>query len=193
MTDPDAHDGRTIASSIRQGDRFAAIFDRHAPAIHRYLRRRIGEHAAEDVLGETFLIAFRRRGRFDPERSDARPWLYGIAAKLVVDHHRRENRRRSIVGLPDRAADEHADEVADRVSAQSQQAILRAALDRLSADDREVLVLIAWEELSYAEVAEAMSIPVGTVRSRLHRARQQIRHWLATADNPTELTRNTTR
>jgi RNA polymerase sigma-70 factor (ECF subfamily) len=193
MTDPGVHDGRTIAASIRQGDRFATIFDRHAPAIHRYLQRRVGEQAAEDVLGETFLIAFRRRGSFDPERSDARPWLYGIAAKLVVDHHRRETRQRGIVGLPDRATDEHADEVADRVSAQSQQAILRAALDRLSDDDREVLMLIAWEELSYAEVAEAMRIPVGTVRSRLHRARQQIRRWLATAGNPTELTRSTTR
>jgi RNA polymerase sigma-70 factor (ECF subfamily) len=184
MTEPDPHDGRTIASSIRHGPEFAAVFDRHAPTIHRYLQRRVADHAAEDLLSETFLVAFRRRASFDVERTDARPWLYGIAAKLVVDHHRRETRQRRLADWPEPAPDEHADAVADRVSAQARQPALRAALERLSVEDREVLLLIAWEELSYAEVAEAMSVPVGTVRSRLHRARQQVRQWLA-ATEPT--------
>lgn len=180
MTDP-PHDGRVIADSVRHRDRFAVIFDRHAATIHRYLARRVGADAAEDVLAETFLTAFRRRDRFDTARGDARPWLYGIAATLLVDHLRREERQRRPAPFGPETH-EHTAEVDDRVSAQSQQARLRTGLAQLPAAEREVLLLIAWEELSYAEVAEALDIPIGTVRSRLHRARQQIRLWLAATE-----------
>lgn len=156
---------------------FAALFDRHAVAIHRYLARRAGTGAADDLLAQTFLVAYERRGSYDRSRPDARPWLYGIAGNLLRRRWRDEVRQYQAwarTGVDPVAAD-HAGRVAEAVDAQSAAAGLAGVLAALSRTDREVLLLVAWEELTYPEVAAALDIPIGTVRSRLHRARARIR------------------
>lgn len=173
-------DASIIGDSVRRPERFAAIFDRHAPHIQRYLARRLGRQIADDLVAETFLVAFGKRGRYDLARPNARPWLYGIATNLVSQHHRdevREYRLRAAI-VPDPHPVSHDDRVATRVSAQARHRELAAALSNLTPGDRDVLLLIAWEGLSYEEVALALTIPVGTVRSRLNRARQQVRATL---------------
>lgn len=173
----DEDDAAIIEGSTRRPERFAVIFDRHAPHIQRYLTRRLGRQVADDLVAETFLVAFRQREDYDLARPDARPWLYGIATNLARQHQRteiREYRLRASVG-PDLALDGHADRVAAQVTAGAMHRMLAAALAELSDGDRDVLLLIAWEDLHYEEVAEALAIPVGTVRSRLHRARRLVR------------------
>ena len=178
-------DAEVIDRSRHEPDAFAAIFDRHAPHIRRYLERRLGAQVADDLLAETFLVAFDKRQRYDLARPDARPWLYGIATNLVGQHRRHEARR-----YRDRAADttehDHADRVAAGVTAWAARSRLAEALHGLSPEDRDVLLLVAWEQLGYEEVAAALAIPVGTVRSRLHRARRKVRAALG-GRNPTEV------
>lgn len=176
-----ADDAAVIASSWREPERFAALFDRHAPHIYRYLARRAGGQVADDLLAETFLAAFARRDRYDLGHADARPWLYGIATNLVGQHRRDEARRYRIrqAAVPEAAVPGHAERVAADVTAQAMRALLGAALAALPPGDRDVLLLIAWEQLTYQEVSRALGIPVGTVRSRLHRARTKLREALA--------------
>jgi len=185
MHQPDEDDAEIIARSLRRPDRFATIFDRHATHIRRYLARRLGGHVADDLVAETFVVAFGKRAGYDQTRPDARPWLYGIATNLLRKHHRDEAReyrlRASIAPEPDEAG--HADRVAARVTAAAVHRLLAMALADLSAGDRDVLLLIAWEGLTYEEVAGALAIPVGTVRSRLNRARKQVRAALTIPSN----------
>ncbi|MEU0534225.1 RNA polymerase sigma factor [Amycolatopsis tolypomycina] len=179
-------DADVITASLEHPERFAVVFDRHAPHIHRYLARRLGGQAADDLMGETFLIAFGGRARYDPAFPSARPWLYGIATNLVGQRRReeaREYRLRATLGPP-ADQDGHADRVAERVTAQAMNARLAAALGGLARGDRDVLLLIAWEGLAYQEVAVALDIPVGTVRSRLNRARRKVRAELVPEEVP---------
>jgi RNA polymerase sigma-70 factor (ECF subfamily) len=174
-------DAAVIEASRAEPDRFASLFDRHAPYIHRYLARRVGRQAADDLVAETFLVAFRKRTGYDPRYHDARPWLYGIATNLIGQHRREEARQlrlRQATG-PAPVQHDHAERAALDATAQSVRALLAQALAQLAPPDRNVLLLIAWEQLSYEEVARALDIPVGTVRSRLHRARTKIREALA--------------
>lgn len=174
---PDGADSASIGRSLVEPERFAAVFDRHAPYIHRYVARRLGPDAADDVVAETFLTAFGKRGTYDLRRPDARPWLYGIATNLIGTHRRTEARELRLLARSRPAGTEPFPEerIAAQVSARARRPELVAALAGLSPDDRDVLLLIAWEELSYDEVAAALNIPVGTVRSRLHRARRTLR------------------
>ena len=176
-----ADDVAVIESSVREPERFAVLFDRHAPHIYRYLARRAGRQAADDLVAETFLAAFARRDRYDLAHADARPWLYGIATNLVGQHRRDLARQYRIRQAAPAEAEVpgHADRVAADVTAQSMRPLLDAALAALPAGDRDVLLLIAWEQLTYQEVSRALGIPVGTVRSRLHRARTKVRQVLA--------------
>lgn len=179
-----ADDAAVIETSWLEPERFAVLFDRHAPHIHRYLARRAGRQVADDLVAETFLTAFAKRDRYDLGYSDARPWLYGIATNLVGQQRRDEARqyriRRGAVAEPE--VPDHADRVAAGVTAQTMRALLDAALAALPAGDRDVLLLIAWEQLTYQEVSRALAIPAGTVRSRLHRARTKVRQALAGTD-----------
>ncbi|AEV81088.1 RNA polymerase sigma70 factor [Actinoplanes sp. SE50] len=175
VSEPD--DAAIILRSHRAPEEFAALFDRHAPHIHRYLARRLGDQVADDLVAETFLTAFRRRDTFWPGPHDARPWLYGIATNLVAQHRRDEARalrlRHAVAPDPDSFC--HADQVAADVTAAALRDALTAALATLADGDRDVLLLIAQEELTYEQVAVALDIPVGTVRSRLHRARTALK------------------
>ena len=179
-----ADDAAVIESSWLEPERFAVLFDRHAPHIHRYLARRAGRQVADDLVAETFLTAFAKRDRYDLGYSDARPWLYGIATNLVGQHRRDEARQYRITqrAVAEPEVPDHADRVAAGVTAQAMRALLDAALAALPAGDRDVLLLIAWEQLTYQEVSRALAIPAGTVRSRLHRARTKVRQVLAGTD-----------
>jgi RNA polymerase sigma factor (sigma-70 family) len=176
-----ADDAAIIELSRQEPEQFAVLFDRHAPFIHRYLARRAGREVADDLVAETFLAAFAKRDRYDLGHADARPWLYGIATNLVSQHRRDEARqyriRQAALAEPDLPG--HADRVAADVTAQAMRTLLSTALAALPAGDRDVLLLIAWEQLTYQEVSRALAIPVGTVRSRLNRARTKTRQVLA--------------
>jgi RNA polymerase sigma factor (sigma-70 family) len=176
-----ADDAAVIECSWQEPERFAVLFDRHAPHIYRYLARRAGPQVADDLVAETFLAAFAKRDRYDLRYSDARPWLYGIATNLAGQHRRDEARQFRIrqAAVADPEVPGHAERVAADVTAQATRALLGRALATLTAGDRDVLLLIAWEQLTYQEVSRALAIPVGTVRSRLHRARTKVRQVLA--------------
>lgn len=193
-TDEDtASDASVIERSWDEPDAFAVLFDRYADDIHRYAARRLGTEAADDLMAETFVIAFQRRRRYDLSRPQARPWLYGIVTNLVGEHRRAEARRlRALSRVASTAPGEGgggepmAERVAARVSAESARGALAGALAKLPARYRDVLLVIAWGDLDYAEAAEALGVPVGTVRSRLHRARSRLREALGGSD-PTAL------
>jgi RNA polymerase sigma-70 factor (ECF subfamily) len=174
-------DAAIVQASWEDPERFAVLFDRHAPRIHRYIARRAGRQAADDLVAETFLVAFRKRRRYDLSHPDAGPWLYGIATNLIGQHRREEIRQFRIrqAAIPELSAPGHADRVATEVTAVTMRAALAAALASLPGGDRDVLLLTAWEQLSYDETARALDIPVGTVRSRLHRCRERVREALA--------------
>jgi RNA polymerase sigma-70 factor (ECF subfamily) len=170
-----------IEWSWAEPEQFAVLFDRHAPRIHRYVARRIGRAVADDVVAETFLAAFAKRRRYQVSCRDAAPWLYGIATNLIGQHRRDEVRQFRIRQAvpPAAAVPGHADRVAADVTAGSVRSVLLAALGALPAGDRDVVVLIGWEQLTYEETARALGIPIGTVRSRLSRARASLRDALA--------------
>ncbi|GAA4568172.1 RNA polymerase sigma factor [Micromonospora coerulea] len=169
-----------IRESIRDPERFAPVFDRHAAAVHRYLARRIGA-PADDLLAETFLIAFRRRGSYRPMQLDVRPWLFGIATNVLHRHLRQEERRyRALARAGLLETGSHADDPSDdRLDAQALRSALAAALAGLKPADRDALLLLAWAHLSYVEIAATLNIPIGTVRSRINRARRLTRAALS--------------
>jgi RNA polymerase sigma-70 factor (ECF subfamily) len=176
----DTSDGALVARSVGHPDAFAALFDRHAALIHRYAARRLGTEAADDVMAETFAVAFQRRRDYDPERGDARPWLYGIATNLIRNHRRAEARRWRAMARETAAAgsESEADRAASRVTAEAARGDLARVLAGLPSRQRDVLLLYAWAELEYEEIAQALGLPIGTVRSRLHRARAAMKEGL---------------
>ena len=171
-------DADVIARSIVEGEVFGLVYDRHAPTILRYLGRRVGAEVAEGLLGEVFRIAFERRKAFDSGRASALPWLYGIGANLLLKHRRGEARRlRANARI---AAAEAADRRSSAAALDARVLFPRVAdaIEALPDGEREALLLFAWEDLSYQSVAEALELPIGTVRSRLNRARTQLRELL---------------
>ena len=181
--DADADDATVIKRSRHEPEQFTVLFRRHAPHIQRYVVRRLGPDAADDIVADTFLLAFRQRGRYDPARTDARPWLYGIATNLIGRHRRAEIRLYRALARTgaDPVLESFTDRVDDRVSASAASRQLAAALAGLPAAHRDTLLLVAWGDLSYEEAARALGVPVGTVRSRLSRARSRLRRTLGEA------------
>jgi RNA polymerase sigma-70 factor (ECF subfamily) len=178
-------DAVAISRSVEIPQAFEVIFDRHFDAVHRYLARRAGRQCADDLTSQTFVVAFERRTSFRREASDARPWLLGIATKLLANDRRGEQRRletvaqlsgdsRQAVSLPSSTLDSDRD--------------VASALAKLDAVQRDVLLLHAWGDLSYEEIADALGIPVGTVRSKLSRARASLRAGLDIAPAAPSLT-----
>jgi RNA polymerase sigma-70 factor (ECF subfamily) len=153
-------------------EEFGAVFDRHFAAIHRYLARRVGRERADDLAAQTFTVAFERRAMFRRDTSDARPWLYGIATNLLSNDRRAE--RRLLLALARLSVSSEPVDVFTGGAADAD-CDLAAALAKLDSAQRDVLLLHAWAELSYEQIAQALEIPVGTVRSRLSRARATLR------------------
>ncbi len=179
-------DAALISRSLGTPERFAAIFDRHAPAIHSYVARRLGRDGADDVVAEVFLVAFQRRGEYDLTHADARPWLYGIATNLIRRHRRNEVRllRAIAQAAADPPPEPIADQVTRRVAAQAVRTGLARALAELPGPQRDVLLLVA-SGLTVQDTARALGVPSGTVASRLARARRRLRAGLG-GSNPIE-------
>lgn len=171
-------DAEAIAASLVDARAFEAIFDRHFPAISRYLRRRLGGGIGDELAAEVFTTAFARRHSYDVERPNALPWLYGIAANLTRRHVRDEEqelRARARTFLHPAVADDPPNELARHVL----EPTLARALAELEPRDREVLLLFAWAGLTYEDISHALDLPLGTVKSRLNRARGLVRAALA--------------
>lgn len=171
-------DVTVLLRSRAEPDCFAELFERYFAGLHGYASRRLDGPGGDDVAAETFLIAFRQRDRFDPERGSVRAWLYGIATNLIRARRREEAQgylayARAAAHPPDDPV--HEERTTDRIAAEAARKRIVAALADLSAGDRDALLLVVWGELSHEETAAALGIPVGTVGSRLHRARRQIR------------------
>ncbi|MFI0453478.1 RNA polymerase sigma factor [Actinomadura sp. 6N118] len=181
-------DAGLIRRSLTEPEWFSGLFDRHGRRIYDYAARRLGADAAEDIVGETFFVAFRRRAAYNLAEPLARPWLYGIATNLIAKHRRTEERHyRTLLRTGvDPAQEPIAEAAVRRVAAQAQDRRLAGALARLHRRDRDVLLLIAWADLTYEETAAALNIPVGTVRSRLNRARRTVRAAFGDTDPTTE-------
>lgn len=159
---------------------FGELFDRHAPAVHRYLARRAG-NAADDLLSEVFLRAIEARIRVRPHESEsALPWLYGIARNVIRGHLRA--RDRPLVEFRDEHVD--WDAVDARLDATAVTGELRRALAELSDIEREVLLLVSWEQLTITEAATVLDISATAARSRLHRARARAAAALAAMEEP---------
>ena len=171
-------DAGLIAASLEEPEAFALVYDRHATRLYRYARRRLGADVAEDVVADAMLTAFRKREHYDTTRPDARPWLFGILTREISRRRRDERARfRAITRLgPSGDTDQGAvDQVTAAIAAGAARGALAEALAALAVRDRDVLLLVAWADLSYQEVADALHIPIGTVRSRLNRARRRVR------------------
>ncbi|MEV0647757.1 sigma-70 family RNA polymerase sigma factor [Phytomonospora sp. NPDC050363] len=162
-------------------ERFTVLFDRHAAALHRYCARRVGPDLADDLVSQTYLTAFATRHRYDRTRADALPWLYGICTNMLRRHRRTEARAYKTLaktGVDPLGAHDTTDRSLDRVEAQGMSRRLADAMASLKANQRDVLLLFAVAELTYPEIAAALRIPEGTVRSRLSRARAHLRKRL---------------
>jgi len=172
-------DAEVIGRSLGEPEAFGLIYDRHAPALLRFLGRRVGAWIAEELVGELFRIAFERRKTFDVSRAGALPWLYGIGSNVLLKHRRAEARRlRASARMA--AAGGAADRRASAAALDARLLFPRVAdaIESLPDGEREALLLFAWEELPYESVAEALELPIGTVRSRLNRARARLRELL---------------
>jgi RNA polymerase sigma factor (sigma-70 family) len=174
-------DGELLERSVADPASFAGLFDRHHGELYRYLRRRVGPSLAADIAAETFLTAFARRDRYRPDGQSVRPWLYGIAHNLLRNHSRSERRqwlayaRHGEVPDVDQSAADAFGNADSRADAAAAAARIGPVMAGLAPADRDVLLLFAWADMSYADIASALQIPVGTVRSRLNRARRQLR------------------
>lgn len=170
-------DSDIIRQARESPEAFAELYDRHASAIFRYAARRAGEFVADDVTSETFLIAFEQLSTFDHRKVDALPWLLGIATNLLRRHHRAEFRTlRALAKSASRESiADDTDLITARIDANAATARMALALKNMPAVDRETLLLYAWADLSYEAIAIAMDVPLGTVRSRLNRARKKLR------------------
>jgi RNA polymerase sigma factor (sigma-70 family) len=180
-------DAEIIRSSRREPEVFEDIYRRHADAVYRFAMGRVGPVEAQDVVADTFVRAFGLRHRYRDDRPHALPWLFGVAANVMRERNRRILRAtRAHRRLAGQRAIEVAsfDEIAARVDAESNGASLHAVLAMLSDDDYRTLMLVWVAGLTYAETAEVLDIPIGTVRSRLSRIRTRLREQLE-ADRPT--------
>jgi RNA polymerase sigma factor (sigma-70 family) len=167
---------------IRAGDpdTFGSLFDDYARAVYNHAFRLTGDwSAAEDVLSLTFLEAWRLRGTVDLDGGSLRPWLLGIATNTARNTRRAARRHEAAVTrLPrEEVFPDFADDLVDRIDDAGRVAMLQAAMSRLRRAEREVVALCIWSGLDYAAAAQALGIPVGTVRSRLSRARKKLRKF----------------
>lgn len=158
---------------------FSELFDRHAQKIYNYCFRCTANWAAaEDLTSATFLEAWRRRSEVILERDSLRPWLLGVATNLIRNAQRTNRRHAQALGrlgLGDAVQPDHADEAISRTDDERQMAVVLEEIDQLPIEEREVIALCIFAECSYEQAATSLSIPVGTVRSRLNRARRRLR------------------
>ncbi|MFB6901149.1 RNA polymerase sigma factor [Streptomyces hydrogenans] len=171
---------RELNRRIRAGDRdaFAELFDGHARGVHAYAVRLTGDWAlAEDIMSLTFLEAWKQRKKLGDEVGDVRAWLLGVATNVARNTARAARRHRAAMARlpPPEPLPDVSEGVVRQLQDTARLAAVTRAVRRLKRSDREVLGLVVWSELGYAEASEALGVPVGTVRSRLSRARRKLR------------------
>lgn len=179
---PDS-DEDVLERSLHYPTAFEEIVRRHSVLVHGYLQRRSSVEAADDLLAETWLQAFAARVSYDPGRGPVRAWVFGVARHVLATaqrHQQRAQRDASSAGMATDPAPDW-DAVDARLDAAAVAPALRAGLASLSGPDRELVLLVVWEQLSPTEAAAVLGIPAGTARSRLHRARRQLRHHITTS------------
>jgi RNA polymerase sigma-70 factor (ECF subfamily) len=175
-------DGEVVLRSLHEPDAFGELFDRYYDNVRRYFARRVDVESASDLAAEVFRLGFERRRSFDPGRSPTcRPWLFGIARNVLAKERGRAGRRFALVARMGPQVDrgDAIDDSLDALDAARRWSAVAAALDRLDDDSRELLLLIAWDALTYEEAAQVFDVPVGTVRSRVSRARAHLSRLVA--------------
>ena len=178
---------------------FGTLFDRHARTVYNYCFRRTGNWSqAEELAAIVFLEAWRRHADLRIVRDDALPWLLGVATNVLRNSRRSQRRyRAALARLPRERGEDFANDVDERLDDERQMRAVLRVLDKLPRADQDVLALCVWEELSYERAALALDVPVGTVRSRLSRARARLRELTETCGHewdepvPIEETRTT--
>lgn len=177
----DGPDAAILKESQADPELFAILVRRHAPALQRYVTRRIGAGPAEDVVAETFLVAFRQRAGYADDGRDCLPWLYGIATRLAHRHWRSESGQLRLLARTgtDPVTEPFTERVDAAVCASAVKARLAGALAKLPVGQRDALLMHTWAGLSYEQIATATGVPLGTVQSRISRARQRLRRQLA--------------
>jgi RNA polymerase sigma factor (sigma-70 family) len=166
-----------MRDSVEHPHRFEAVFDRYHPVIYGYLAHLVGVDRADELAGDVFVAAFAARTRFDPAFGSVRAWLFGIAANVVHTRTRSEGRgARARERFENRRGNDDTaiDDATDRLAYAQELAVVEQTLDRLSFADRQVIVLYAYAQLSYPEIATALGVETGTVRSRMNRAPRKI-------------------
>lgn len=192
--DPAAANRSDAAIVAGPPELFGELFERYSGWLYDYAARRVGRQLAEDLVAETFLVAFSRRDRYDMSVTIARPWLCGILTNLLRNHRRSEVRwlqtlARSGVdplGEVQPVSEAFDDRASDRLDAQAAVQSLAGALASMPRDQRDVLLLHVWAGLDYSELAAALAVLPGTVRSRLHRAKARLRKALPDRHIPDE-------
>jgi RNA polymerase sigma factor (sigma-70 family) len=176
-SEEDTSDSDEIAASLVVPERFGRVAERHFGAIFQYLARRVGRDLAQDLSAETFVVAFGARTRYDLTRANARPWLFGIATNLIRRHRRNELRTMNAYArsVPPACFDDQAEELAIHMDHVALLVRVAEAFSKLDPEQRDAIHLTAIEGLSYGETAEALDIPIGTVHSRVARARTTLR------------------
>ncbi|WP_036563580.1 RNA polymerase sigma factor [Nocardioides halotolerans] len=174
-----AGDERELVDGLHQDDpgALAALFDRYADRIYNHCFRHLADWAeAEDATSSVFLEVWRHRQRVRLHDGSALPWLYGVATNVCRNAGRSRRRYlRAVTGLPAAAPEpDHAEQVTDRLGSEARMRDVLAQVEALPAREREVLGLVAWSGLTYEQAAAALDVPVGTVRSRLSRARARL-------------------
>jgi RNA polymerase sigma factor (sigma-70 family) len=170
-------DSHAIAASLDDPARFELVFRRHYQPVRAYLQRRLGLDLGEELAAQTFVHAFARRSSYDLAYESAKPWLFAIATNLLRHHVRDEARHlRTLRAQP--APTSIVDDEDERLTSLQLQPLLADALSALPRSDREALLLFVHAGLRYEEIASVLGVPVGTVRSRIHRARLRLREQL---------------
>jgi len=165
----DQTDAELLAGSAQDPGLFGELYERHGLAVRRYVVRRVGIYDAEDLAAEVFTRAFRARAGYRAQYPSALPWLLGVANHVIADHRRVERRR--LAALERLTAEDH--EWVESRSAGLALEVVRA-LRSLPSADRDTLLLVVWGELTQEEAAIALGVPVGTVSSRITRARKRL-------------------
>jgi RNA polymerase sigma-70 factor (ECF subfamily) len=175
-------DATCIRESLQRPEAFRTLFQRHHDRLRRYVVSRVGPQAADDVVAESFVVAFQARARFDPANgTDALPWLLGVATNVLARH--RASERRWIAQCAAERLEQHVptpfeDESDERTDAELAMRALARAIRRLPAREREPLLLHLFGELSYEDIASTLGVPAGTVASRINRGRARLSAWM---------------